>query len=163
MPWIEGSYLNWALALKLKIIIMPFVRIWIHLVWITLNGESYLTKDIRSKIFNHIRENAKAKGIYLDFINGYFEHVHCLISMNSEQNISRIAHLLKGESSYWINQNRLTKSKFHWQDEYFAKSVSDTDINRVRDYIKNQEIHHRKRTFQEEYDEFIKGIDLGDT
>jgi len=82
--------------------------------------------------------------------------------MNSEQNISKIAHLLKGESSYWINQNRLTKSKFYWQDEYFAKSVSDTDVNRVREYIKNQDIHHRKRTFQEEYEEFIKGIDLAD-
>jgi len=80
--------------------------------------------------------------------------------MNSEQNISKIAHVLKGESSFWINQNKLTKSKFYWQDDYFARSISDTQLDTVREYIKNQEEHHRKKTFQEEYDEFIKGIEL---
>jgi len=139
---------------------MPYVRIWVHLVWTTHNREPYLSKDIRRKLFVHTKENAKAKGIYLDFINGYLEHVHCLISMNAEQNISKIAHLLKGESSYWINKNQLSRSKFFWQDDYYVKSVSDSEINRVRDYIRNQEEHHRKKTFQEEYDEFIKGIDL---
>jgi putative transposase len=139
---------------------MPYVRIWVHLVWTTYNREPYLSKDIRRKLFIHIKENAKAKGIYLDFINGYLEHIHCLISMNAEQNISKIAHLLKGESSYWINKNQLTKSKFYWQDDYYVKSVSNAEINHVREYIKNQEEHHRTKTFQEEYDEFIKGIDL---
>ncbi len=140
---------------------MSYVRIWVHLVWTTHNREPYLSKDIRSKLFIHIKENAKVKGIYLDFINGHLEHVHCLISMNAEQNISKIAHLLKGESSYWINKNKLTKSKFYWQDDYYVKSVSDAEINHVRGYIKNQEEHHRKKTFQEEYDEFIQGIDPG--
>jgi putative transposase len=139
---------------------MPYVRIWVHLVWTTINREPYLSKEIRSKLFKHIKENAEAKGIYLDFINGHLEHVHCLISMNSEQSISKIVHLLKGESSFWVNQRKMTKSKFYWQDEYYVKSVGDTQVNAIREYIKNQEEHHRKRTFQEEYDEFIKGIDL---
>lgn len=63
--------------------------------------------------------------------------------------------LIKGESSFWINKNELTKSKFEWQDEYFAVSVSESIIDKVRNYIKNQESHHSKKTFQEEYDEFI--------
>lgn len=63
--------------------------------------------------------------------------------------------LIKGESSFWINKNQLTKEKFEWQDEYFAVSVSESQLYRVRNYIKNQEQHHRKKTFQEEYDEFI--------
>ena len=63
--------------------------------------------------------------------------------------------LIKGESSFWINKNELTKNKFQWQDEYFAVSVSESIIDKVRDYIKNQETHHDKKTFEEEYDEFI--------
>lgn len=69
--------------------------------------------------------------------------------------MQKIMQLIKGESSFWINKNQLTKEKFEWQDEYFAVSVSESQLYRVRNYIKNQEQHHRKKTFQEEYDEFI--------
>ncbi len=63
--------------------------------------------------------------------------------------------LIKGESSFWINKNQLTKERFEWQDEYFAVSVSESKIDAVRNYIKNQEEHHNKKSFQEEYDAFI--------
>jgi REP element-mobilizing transposase RayT len=65
-------------------------------------------------------------------------------------------HLIKGESSFWINKNNLTAEKFHWQDEYFAVSVSESVVDRVRDYIKNQEEQHLKKSFSEEYLEFLK-------
>ena len=135
---------------------MPFVRIWIHLVWATKNRQPLLTKDIRQKIFAHIRENASKKNIYIDFVNGYTDHVHCLISLNQEQTIAKVAQLIKGESSFWINKNNLCKENFEWQDDYFAVSVSESGVNRVREYIKNQEIHHGTKTFQQEYDEFIE-------
>ena len=61
-----------------------------------------------------------------------------------------------GESSHWINENRIFKKKFEWQDEYFAVSVSESAVNRVRDYIKNQEEHHRKKSFMEESNEFMR-------
>ena len=64
--------------------------------------------------------------------------------------------LIKGESSHWINQQKLTLEKFEWQDEYFAVSVSESMVDRVRNYIKNQEVHHAKKTFQEEYDLFFE-------
>ena len=63
--------------------------------------------------------------------------------------------LIKGESSFWVNQQQLTKEKFEWQDEYFAVSVSESVIGKVRNYIKNQEDHHRKKSYREKYDEFI--------
>ena len=74
---------------------------------------------------------------------------------NKEQNISNVMQLIKGESSFWINKNDVTKTKFEWSDEYFAVSISETHINKVRDYIKNQEEHHRKKTWKEEYEEFM--------
>ncbi len=135
---------------------MPFIKIWIHLVWATKKRSPLLTKDIRQLVFTHIRENAKTKNIHIDFVNGHIDHVHCLISLNPDQKIANIMQLLKGESSFWINKNNLCKEKFEWQSEYFAVSVSESGVNRVREYIKNQEAHHQKRTFQEEHDEFVE-------
>lgn len=135
---------------------MPFIKVYIHFVWSTKNRIPYLDSiELRQKVWQHIRENAKEKGIYIDFINGYSDHCHCLISLGADQSIQKVMQLIKGESSFWINKNELTKSKFEWQDEYFAVSVSESIIDKVRNYIKNQESHHSKKTFQEEYDEFI--------
>jgi putative transposase len=135
---------------------MGYLKIWVHLVWTTRNREPILTREIRREIFNHIRENAENKGIYIDFINGYLEHIHCLISLGSGQNIDKILMLLKGESSYWINRKNLFRGKFEWQEEYFAVSVSESSVDRVRNYIKNQENHHKRKSFNEEYQEFIR-------
>lgn len=121
---------------------MPLVKIWIHLVWATKNRKPLLDNDIRQKVFSHIRENAKEKNIYVDFINGYSDHVHCLIALNQEQTIAKTVQLLKGESAYRINKNNLCKEKFEWQTEYFAVSISESGVNQVRDYIKRQEEHH---------------------
>ena len=135
---------------------MGYIKIWIHLVWTTKDRQPLLLKEIRQTVFEHIRNNAKSKDIYIDFINGHAEHVHCLISLKSNQNIDKILMLLKGESSFWINRNNLTQTKFEWQDEYFAVSVSESVVNKVRDYIKNQEVHHQKKSFMEEYNEFMQ-------
>jgi len=135
---------------------MAYVKIWIHTVWTTKNREKFLIKKVREKLFKHIRENADKNGIYVDFINGYLDHVHCLISLSGTQNIADTINSIKGESSHWINENKLTPIKFGWQRKYFAVSVSESHINRVRKYIKNQEQHHQKKTYQEEYDEIIE-------
>lgn len=134
---------------------MPYIKIWIHLIWATKNRQPLITEQIKLKLFDHIRENAKNKEIYLDFINGTSDHVHALISLKSNQTIADVSKLIKGESSHWVNKNNLTKLKFEWQDEYIAISVSESMVNRVREYIKNQEEHHRKRSFAEEYQEFL--------
>lgn len=135
---------------------MPFIKIYIHIVFLTLNRLPYLNSpEVRIKVWKHIKENASHKGIYLDMVNGYSDHCHCLISLGSNQSIDKIVQLLKGESSYWINKNKLTREKFFWQDEYFAVSVSESKILTVRNYIKNQEVHHKNKTFTEEYQEFI--------
>jgi len=135
---------------------MAHVKVYIHFVWSTKNRYPFLdTKELREKVWRHILKNAKEKEIYIDFINGYAEHCHCLISLGIDQTIQKTIQLIKGESAFWINQNKLTEPKFEWQDEYFAVSVSESILDKVRNYIKNQEKHHQRKTFQEEYDEFI--------
>lgn len=83
--------------------------------------------------------------------------MHCIVSLSAHQNLAKVIQLIKGESSFWINKNSLTKERFEWADEYYAKSVSASHLKSVRDYIKNQEIHHKKKTWEEKYNEFLKG------
>ena len=136
---------------------MPFVKVYIHFVWATKNHVPMILSEVnRQKVWQHIFENARSKGIFIDFINGYSDHCHCLISLGIDQTMSKVMQLIKGESSIWINRNNLSKGKSEWQDEYFALSVSESVLDKVREYIKNQEEHHKHETFQEEYDKFIK-------
>jgi putative transposase len=139
---------------------MPYLKVYIHFVWSTKNREPLLqTPELRKQVWNHIKENAKDKDIFIDTINGYYDHCHCLISLRADQSMSKIMHLIKGESSYWINKNKLCKVKFEWQEEYFAVSVSESGLNTVRQYIRNQEEHHRKSDFKDEYDHFLTAPD----
>jgi putative transposase len=134
---------------------MPFVKAWMHLVWSTKNRQPFLKDSIRQQVFSHMRENADKKEIYLDFVNGYRDHVHCLVSLGVDQTIAKTVQLIKGESSYWINKQGWIEQHFEWQDEYFAVSVSESQVDAVRGYIKKQEEHHRHKTFQQEYDQFM--------
>jgi REP element-mobilizing transposase RayT len=135
---------------------MSFVKIWIHLVWSTKNREANLIEGIRQKVFDHIRENGKEKEIFIDFIGGHIDHIHCLISLGKGQEIETVVQLIKGESSHWINKNNLTKRKFVWQDDYFGVSVSPDVVDKVRKYIANQEEHHKTKSFDDEFNDFLK-------
>jgi len=135
---------------------MAQVRIWIHAVWGTKNRTPYMkNKNKRIDLFKHIKAYAKEKDIYLDFINGEADHVHCLISMACDQNIAQIMKLLKGESSSWANKMNLFEADFDWADDYYAVSVGQSQVEVVRNYIKGQEKHHKKKTFVEECEEFM--------
>lgn len=136
---------------------MSWIRIWIHLVFSTKNREAYFFKiETKEKVIDHIKTNAKKKEIWLEEIDGDKDHLHCLISLGKDQTISKISQLIKGESSKWINDNKLTKTKFAWQDDYWAVGVSELHIESVKEYIQNQEDHHRTKSFSEEVEEFMK-------
>ena len=135
---------------------MSYIKVWLHFVWSTKNRKPFLTDDIRQVVFQHIRENAKEKEIYVDFINGYKDHVHCLISLSPDQTLKQIMQLIKGESSFWINKNNLCREKFEWQDDYFVVSVSEIFVDDVRDYIKKQESHHKEVSSDDEFEKFLK-------
>ena len=120
------------------------------------NRRHILADKFRDELFEHIRENAIKKDIYLDRVNGYVDHVHCLVSLGSNQTIEKVAQLIKGEASFWFNnKSEFQTEHLEWQDEYFAVSVSESMLDTVRAYIDNQREHHKKKTFEEEYNEFI--------
>jgi REP element-mobilizing transposase RayT len=135
---------------------MAYVKNWLHCVWGTKNRIPFIKGELKLDLIRHITENAKKKNIHIDIINGYRQHIHCLISLNADQKLSEVMQLIKGESSYWINKNKKTSTKFEWADEYFGISISESDLPNVRNYIKNQEEHHRAKTWDEDYNEYLK-------
>jgi REP element-mobilizing transposase RayT len=129
---------------------MPYTELWVHLVWATKLREPWLTSEIRPKLFRHIRAYAKSKGIYLDTIGGYTDHVHCLIRLDEKMSACQAVKLIKGESSRWMNRSKFFPQKFRWQSEYYAASVNSELLFRYRGYIAKQEQHHSTQTLKDE-------------
>ena len=129
---------------------MSFVRIWVHAVFSTQNHEPYLSSEIRRALIEHIRSNCRGKGIFLESIGGWSDHLHLLISLGKEQNIAKLMMLIKAESANWLNKRDCFRGKFFWQDDYYAISVSESQVEKVRSYIAGQEDHHRAVSFERE-------------
>jgi putative transposase len=87
---------------------MSNVHIWVHVVWGTHCRRPYLQQPFREQIIRHIQENSQSKGILLNGINGYVDHLHCLVDLPREMTISKLVMLLKGESSFWVNKQGYT-------------------------------------------------------
>ncbi len=119
------------------------------------NREHSINKELKPLLLQHIKKNSIKKGIFIDTLNCVSDHIHLLVSLGTEETFAKTAMLIKGESSFWVNKEKLIKSKFEWQDEYIALSVSYSAIDKVRAYISNQETHHKKKTFAGEYEEFL--------
>jgi REP element-mobilizing transposase RayT len=135
---------------------MPFIKIIVHAVWPTKDRKPLINKFNKDVLCQHLRDYSKEKNIHLINVNGWLDHLHGLISVSAEQNIATLMNLLKGESSYWANKNLKWSEKFGWQDDYFAVSVGESQLDAVNNYITHQEEHHQRKTFQQEFDEFIR-------
>lgn len=135
---------------------MPYLNIYLHIIWATKNRSKIITKELKPLLIEHIKTNAKEKGIFIDRINCVMDHIHLIVSLGANQTVGKIVQLLKGESSYWVNKSKLLKGKFEWQDEYIAVSISKSMLDKVRKYVENQEEHHRVKSFSEEFELFRK-------
>lgn len=134
---------------------MSYSSILVHCVWGTKNRAPLVKNPhYRYELFAHIRAYSKSKGIIIDYIGGFTNHIHILLFLKPDQSIGEIAKLIKGESSHWYSQMKY--GYLQWQDEFFAISVSLDRRETVRKYIRNQEEHHKRYSFEEEYGSFIK-------
>jgi REP element-mobilizing transposase RayT len=113
-------------------------------------------KSVENTIYQFISEELRALGCPVRIINGMPDHIHCLFLLSREKSIAEIIKQIKGSSSHYINQANLISEKFSWQTGYAAFSVSESIVDKVFHYIKNQKQHHTKKKFQEEYEEFIE-------
>jgi len=135
-------------------------KIWIHFIWESLDHQKVLDKNVRIIVSEFLSNYAKEKKIFMkiNFVNS--DHVHTLIDLPTNITIEECIKLFKGASSHFINQERLTINKFHWGRGFGAFSVSESQVQNVVKYIKNQEEHHRGKSFSEEYHLFLKKYNI---
>jgi putative transposase len=137
-----------------------YSKVWIHLVWGTLDREPMLSKSAASKASAWLGEYAAEKKIYLKANYFNADHVHALIDLPTSLCIEDAVHLFKGASSHWINEQKLVPGKFSWGRGYGAFSVSESAMPEVVGYIAGQEEHHRKRSFADELKLFVERYGL---
>jgi putative transposase len=132
------------------------VKIYVHLIWGTHNHHRIINSKLKTALLEHLIARAKENNIIFETINIQPEHIHTLLLLPSDKSIAQIARQFKGESSNWINDNNLTVGKFRWQRGYATFSVSASQLEIVKRYIKNQDEHHRRKSFTEEYEEWAR-------
>lgn len=112
-------------------------------------------------MYRYISGVIQNRGHKLLAINGMPDHVHILFGMRPSQSLSDLMRDVKGNSSFWINDNNLVAGRFSWQEGYGAFSYSKSQVHSVASYIENQKLHHEKKSFIEEYVEFLNdfGVD----
>ena len=123
----------------------------IQAVFAVQNRQSLIIDDWKDDLYKYITAIIQNNDHKMLQINGMPDHVHILFGLRPVQSLSDLMKQVKQDSSKWINQNRLAKRKFSWQEGYGAFSYSKSQLPRVIKYIQNQENHHRKHTFKEEY------------
>lgn len=126
-----------------------------HVVFSTKNRQSFLGEAIRERIFAYLGGIARESGATAVEIGGMADHVHLLLSIPASLAVSKAVQLLKGGSSHWVKEAFPNMIDFAWQDGYAAFTVSQSQLDDVREYIRSQPEHHRTKTFAEEYCAFL--------
>ncbi len=137
-----------------------YTQLYVMLVFSPKYRESLLRKEIRQEVFSYISgiiTNRKHKSI---IINGVSDHIHILLGLNPNDKISDLVGCIKRDSSSFINEKKWLNNKFHWQDGYGAFSYGKSQLETIYKYIANQESHHKKSTFRDEYILLLKKFEV---
>ncbi len=111
---------------------MLYTNVMLHYIWSTKNRSHLISKELKPLLLRHIKENSIQKEIFINTLNCVSDHIHLIVSLGTEQTIAKIAMLIKGKSSFWVNKQKFINPKFEWQDEYIALSVSYSALDKVR-------------------------------
>jgi REP element-mobilizing transposase RayT len=130
---------------------MSYVSAYFHCVFSTKERRRFITPELRERLCPFLGGIARQNKMKAIEIGGVEDHVHILLSLPSTMAISKALQLIKGGSSKWVHESFPEHRLFAWQEEYGAFSVSVSQLDKTIEYIKGQEDHHRKVTFQEEF------------
>ncbi|QEK51886.1 IS200/IS605 family transposase [Pedobacter aquae] len=132
-----------------------YAQIYIQYVFAVKGRQNILQLPWRIEVFKYISGIIEAKGQKSIIVNGVTYHVHVFVGLKPSMNISDLIRDIKNNSSKFINQQGWVKGKFSWQEGYGAFSYAHSQVDNVYQYISNQEEHHQKKTFKEEYLDFL--------
>ena len=132
-------------------------KLWTHLIFSTKERFPFLSDERhRRDMHAYLATVLRSHDCETLIVNGTADHVHALFTLSRKYSISTIVKEIKRTSSAWIKETSPSMRKFHWQNGYGAFSVSQSHLDRVSRYIEDQERHHRRMTFEDEYRKFLR-------
>ncbi|MEI6124757.1 MAG: IS200/IS605 family transposase [Bacteroidota bacterium] len=137
-----------------------YTQITIQLIFAVRNRDSLISPQIREPLHRYITGIIKNQNEKLLIVNSVADHLHLLIGQSPTCRLSDLVREIKSESSRYINENKLSKSRFYWQEGFSAFSYSRSQRETVINYIAHQEKHHKKTTFKEEYLDFLNKFEI---
>ena len=137
-----------------------YTQIYIHIVFAVKGRQSLIPESRKEELYKYITGIIKKRDQKMLAVNGMSDHIHILIGMKPTIALSDLVRDFKAGSSGFINEKKWLRGKFNWQEGFGAFSYSRSQVDTVIKYIMNQEQHHKKKTFKEEYIEFLKKFDL---
>ena len=135
---------------------MSYISSYFHCIFSTKDRRPLITPELRERLWPFLGGVARQNKMKAIEIGGVADHVHILLSLPSTMAVAKALQLIKGGSSKWIHETFPEHRLFAWQEEYGAFSVSVSQLDKTIEYIKGQEVHHRKMTFQEEFLALLK-------
>jgi len=141
-----------------------YTQIHIHTIFAVQSRISLINKDWRNRLYQYLIAIIHNHGHKVLSIGGMPDHIHILFGFRPTQSLSELMQNVKRDSSGWINKEKLIMGKFSWQEGFGAFSYSKSQILQVINYIENQESHHKRQTFIEEYERILDnfGIEYGE-
>jgi putative transposase len=137
-----------------------YTQIHIQFVFAVKYRQGLIKKEWKDDLYKYITGIIQNQGHKLLAINGVEDHIHILVGLRPKQSISDLMQDVKGGSSKWINDNKFALGRFEWQEGYGAFSYSSSEVKSVIEYIKKQEEHHTKKSFRDEYIDFLKYFNI---
>ena len=137
-----------------------YTQLYFHIVFAVKGRNNFISENWKDELYKYISGIIANKDQKLMIMNGMPNHIHLLIGTKPNCNLSDLIRDIKANSSKWINEKKFTNFHFEWQTGFGAFTVSQSGVPKVIEYIKNQEEHHRKKTFKEEYVEFLKAYQI---
>lgn len=137
-----------------------FSQIYIQVVFAVKNRNALINKNWEERLYQYITGIVQNNGQKMLSINGMPDHIHLLIGMKPTCCLSDLVREIKKSSNTFINENKFSEYPFNWQEGYGAFSYSHSQLNNVIGYITNQKEHHKKKTFKEEYLEFLVNFNI---
>ncbi|WP_016778462.1 IS200/IS605 family transposase [Anaerophaga thermohalophila] len=137
-----------------------YTQLNIHAIFSVKGRENIILDSYRNRLHQYIAGIINNGRNFSLAVNGYRDHVHIFFEMSPAKSLSDVMKEIKASSSKWINQNNLVRARFAWQEGYGAFSYSRSQRDMVIKYIMEQEKHHAKKTFREEYLELLKKFDI---
>ena len=133
-----------------------FTKLTVHCIFAVKGRQAMIDAELRERLYGYIGGIVRESGGCLSAIGGTTDHVHLLIDLPAPMSVAEMMRVVKANSSKWIRETFPDQASFAWQTGYGAFAVSLSAVEEVREYIRHQEEHHRKRTFEEEFLDFIQ-------